>query len=187
VTPQPGKWNNPAANWAVQPVPQHMHVIGSGYNQKVVWDPGWQPGGINRKRAGAGGTGGTGSTHTQSKTLADGTVVDYNPTAPSGKRYTDPATGKVVNPNDHMKSTTLSPDVIIQKRAAAQKGMAGDLAKDPKIKPIDIYHNMLAGGIPRSIAVQVVRGEARNHPDDPAWQSVLRPGWFTPAPKKRGR
>lgn len=130
--------------------------------------------------------GAAGTPSSQSKTMADGTVVDYNPKAPAGQRYTDPVTGKVVNPNDYKKKADTK--AVQQDRAKVAGWITGYLAADPGKDPADIYRSSVGAGIAGWIVVQMLRKEANRtvdgrpgsklvHAGDTAWDNVKQSGW----------
>jgi hypothetical protein len=111
--------------------------------------------------------------HMQSKTINGNTVLFD----PGSGTTTRPVIENPVDPNMLKGKSTITPDKLLHVRAQAVASVTGTVASNPKILPSVMYRNGVAKGIPGWQMVQALRQEARNHPDDKAWQNVLKRGW----------
>jgi hypothetical protein len=148
--------------------------------------------GYRRNKAGTGvvkiptkGKGSSGA-NMQSKTI-NGNIVLFDPGTKS--YYLPGDTKNPIDPNTLKGKVDAVPLPML--RAKAASGIAAALdpnAKepgDPKTLPRIIFARGVASGVPGWVMAEMLRQEALRHPDDVAWQNVLKKNWVAGPRKKR--
>jgi hypothetical protein len=162
--PTVGNWFNPKSG-RIEKIPAGGVIAGRGQQAHVTF-----PGKVAAAKGKAKGA----ATRMQSKTI-NGKTVLFDPV--SGHYYAPGDTKTPIDPNAIKAPPKLTPDKVRTYRAKATSGVAKMLQADAKTRPAAIYTGGVSTGIPGWIMAAALRAEARNHPKDPAWANVLKPGW----------